>query len=103
MNDDVRIAALFGTLSSPARVMIFRLLLGRASQPVAFGQLAETSGIPASTLKHHLSEMEKGGILVRQRAGRQTLISLQLDTLQSTLTALLAECCAAVPMTEQQI
>lgn len=98
MIDDAHIAALFGALSSPPRVRVFRILLAHARRQLAFGQLVKASGIPASTLTHHLGEMEKGGILVRHREGRQTLIGLRLDRLQSTLTGLLDECCAAAPL-----
>ncbi len=93
MNERI-IASSFSALSHPLRVRIFGYLLARQPQPVAFGVLSRELGIPASTLAHHLREMEAGRVVSRRAAGRRTLFAPDLAHLRGVLNDFLEMCCA---------
>lgn len=95
MKTDSDLATLFAALAHPSRVAILRDLLAHANQGRQFGELSKDLLIPASTLTHHLNEMEKAGILNRETQGRATRLGLNLDALAQALQQLTRLCCAA--------
>ncbi len=88
------IASSFSALSHPLRVRIFGYLLTCQPRPVAFGVLSRELDIPASTLAHHLREMEAGQVVTRRAAGRRTLFAPDLAHLRGVLSDFLEICCA---------
>ncbi len=94
MLNEKTIASSFSALSHPLRVRIFGYLLTCQPRPVAFGVLSRELGVPASTLAHHLREMEAGRVVTRRAAGRRTLFAPDLAHLQRVLSDFLETCCA---------
>ncbi len=95
MNDieQIEMAASFAALSHKSRISLFLELLACANSGCRFGELQKSSKIPASTLSHHLNEMEGGGIIERIPVGRATLIRLRLNHLQNILSKMMSQCC----------
>ena len=91
-------ARCFAALAHPRRVDILKLLLGRMERGTTFGGLAKDTGLPPSTLTHHLKEMELAGVITRTASGRSTMIALDLETLRQILATLSEICC---PVTDQ--
>lgn len=90
-NDIQRYALLFKALSSPHRLAIYRLLTGccppgtecdveAASRCV--GDLGESLNIAASTVSHHLKELNNAGLIQMQRKGKQVMCRVDPETLE---------------------
>lgn len=88
-----QLAQTFSSLSHPKRVGIFNAMLENGRSAVSFGDIQKLTGIPASTLSHHLKEMELGQILIKEPDGTSTKLRLDLDFLQKILGQLLTNCC----------
>lgn len=93
MMESKEIAHIFSALAHPARVDILKCLLAHSPGGLNFGSLGQALGIPNSTLKHHLNEMEAGQIIQRQIGGRSTRITLSLGKLAEVVTLLNDICC----------
>ncbi len=90
---DEQLAQTFSSLSHPKRVSIFNALLKNGRGAVSFGDIQKQTGIPASTLSHHLKEMELGQILIKEPDGTSTKLRLDLEFLQKILSQLMDNCC----------
>lgn len=90
-------ATAFSALSHVSRVNVFRCLLRHHPDGLTAQELAAQTGIPPSTLSHHLREMEQGGVILRTPHGRQTITTLNLSRLMQLIGDLMSVCCAADP------
>lgn len=95
MKDDSQIASLFGAFAHPTRIAVLRCLLKQCRSGMQFGDLSNELGIPPSTLKHHLDEMERAGVMAREAQGRATILMLDLDALAGAAVQLSRLCCTA--------
>ena len=95
MKNDTELANLFGAFAHPSRIAVLRNLLANAPNGANFGRLAKAVSLSPSTLTHHLREMEKAGVLIRQEQGRSTQFHLNLDVLDSAIQQLTSLCCSA--------
>lgn len=93
MISSAKIAVLFSALSHPARVDILKCLLSHAPDGLNLGELGKIVRIPNSTLKHHLNEMQSGGVIEQTRKGRCTQITVSLRRLAEVTTVLSNICC----------
>ena len=91
----IEFANSFAALGHQSRIAIFLKLLTRANSGVHFGELKVACDIPASTLGHHLNELERGGIIERIPEGRTTLFRPRLSHLNKMLTTMMTHCCFA--------
>ena len=87
------IAHTFAALGHPKRMKILELLLATLPNHTTFGEVQKHTEIPASTLTHHLREMENGNIVIRKPDGASTRLTLNLNYLQSILAELMSKCC----------
>jgi DNA-binding transcriptional ArsR family regulator len=95
VKDDSEIASLFAAFAHPTRIAVLRCLLKHCRSGLQFGDLSNELGIPPSTLKHHVDEMERAGVLVREAQGRATILKLDLDALAGVAVQLSRLCCSA--------
>ncbi len=93
-NEHVEFAKSFSALGHKSRVAIFFDLLACAKSGCLFNEIEKLSGIPASTLSHHLGELERGGLIERIPKGRSTLFRPRLQYLEKVLGRMMAQCCA---------
>lgn len=87
------IAKAFAALSHSKRIIILEYLLGNSPLQTTFGELQQATKIPASTLTHHIREMERGGVVVREPQGRTTNLKLDTVHLLGILEYLTERCC----------
>ena len=88
------VAARLGALGNDTRLVIFRLLVRAGHDGLPVGVLQERTGVPRSTLSHHLHKLIAVG-LVRQRRERTSLYCcVEYAVMDETLGFLRAECCA---------
>ncbi len=92
MDQDHAIAAL-GALAQETRLALFRLLVtcGRAGMPA--GMIAETLGVPPSSLSFHLQQLVHAGLLRQRRSSRQLIYSAEYETMNALLAYLTENCC----------
>lgn len=64
-----KLALSFKALSHPRRAMIFRLLAERPEAGKSLDRLLHATGLRYSSLVHHVREMERCGLIRRQRRG----------------------------------
>jgi len=88
-----KVAETFSALGHPKRIYILETLLDGLPHDATFGQIQQSTGIPASTLTHHLREMNNGNITVRKPDGASTRIGLNLSHLQKILAGMMDKCC----------
>ena len=91
-------AAQLAELGHVTRLAIFRLLVRAGRHGIAVGDIQQVLDIPNSTLSHHLSRMNKVGLMEQRREGRTLFCTLQFGEVESLLTFLYAECCLGMPM-----
>ena len=96
MESDRAVSAL-AALAHEGRLDIFRLLVRRAPDEVAAGELAEALGVQATTLSNQLSRLERERLVRSRRAGRSILYSADLDGAGRLLGFLAADCCKGRP------
>ena len=81
-------------LGNEARLGIVQLLLQALPGELAAGDIGRATGIPASTLSHHLDRLRREG-LVRSRRDRQWIwYQANTDTLGDLLNFLYHDCCS---------
>lgn len=104
MKSDSELADLFAAFAHPTRIAVLRALLQHCRTGRQFGDLAGDVGIAPSTLKHHLDDMHRAGVLKRRAIGRSTILTLDLGIVADAAAQLTRLCCAAevdLPQTQK--
>lgn len=83
----------FAAMGSASRLEVLRTLVraGEAGLPV--GSIQERTGIPASTLTHHIKFLTMAGLVSQERQGRTILCRAEYDHLRQLAGFILQECC----------
>lgn len=93
----------FAAVGSEPRLEVLLCLI-RAGQPgLYFADIQERTGVPASTLSHHLRFLTAARLIVQERQGRQTLNTPNFDQLAGLSEFLLSQCCIDQSATENSI
>lgn len=95
MDEHDAVAAL-AALAQPARLRIFRALVGAAPGGLTPGDLSATLDVPASTLSFHLKELMHAGLVTQQRDGRHLICRPDIVRMNALLGYLSAHCCHGV-------
>lgn len=95
--DDLAIQAdRMGALGNEARLSIIKLLLSALPGEMAAGEIGRQTGIPNSTLSHHLDRLRKER-LVRSRKEKQWVwYSVDVETLTDLVDFLYIDCCGGL-------
>jgi DNA-binding transcriptional ArsR family regulator len=96
MNTKNAIAAL-AALAQESRLAIFRLLVQAGPGGLAASKIAETLGIPASSLSFHLKELSHANLIDPRQEGRFIIYAARFDTMNTLLGFLTDNCCGGVP------
>lgn len=92
MKEDAAVAAL-AALAQPARLRVFRSLVGAANEGMTPGALATALDIPASTLSFHLKELVHAGLVQAEREGRNLIYRPSIERMNELLSYLTDHCC----------
>jgi len=87
------ISNIFSALAHPSRIEILMALLKATEIGVPMGKLSDALEIPASTLKHHLVEMEHSGVVQRRHEGRKSVFTVDTAKLNEVIFLLKDICC----------
>jgi len=95
-----RAVAAFAAISHENRLAIFRLLVKRGPAGLAAGSIAARLGVVPSSLTFHLQAMQRAGLLIRQRSGRQLIYSADFAAMNELVGFLTDHCCVESGGTE---
>ena len=84
----------FAAAGSDSRLSVLQLLVRAGTAGLSVGEIQEKSGIPASTLAHHIRTLAEAGLVSQVRSGRTTLNQAHFANLRALADYLLEECCA---------
>jgi len=88
---------IFETLTSEARLSIFRLLVKHAPDGLVAGELARMLAIPKTNLSFHLKTLVHSRLASREREGRNNRYRANIPLMLETIAYLTAECCFGKP------
>ncbi len=83
----------FAACGSEPRLTVLRLLVRAGAEGLTVGEVQERSGLPASTLAHHLGFLAAGGLVEQERRGRTVINCAAYGRLEALAAFLLEECC----------
>ena len=95
--DIERAAQGFSACGSEARLAVLRILVRAGDDGLSVGRLQRRSGLPASTLAHHLRFLTAGGLVEQKRRGRTVINRADYRNIEALAEFLLGECCADAP------
>lgn len=84
---------MFTAIGTGPRLRIMRLLLSAHPSGMVVGEIQSETGIPSSTLSHHLDKLRTQGLIAVRREGTFLWYSVRIETLRELLSFLYAECC----------
>jgi DNA-binding transcriptional ArsR family regulator len=61
---------------------------------LAVGELQQRTGVPRSTLSHHLHKLIAVGLVEQERQATTLICRAQFEVMEQTLGFLLKECCS---------
>lgn len=86
-----------GALAQSTRLEIFRLLVRVGPNGLSAGEIADRLGVTASTLSHHLSTLDRAGLLRSWRVQRQIFYATDFEGTRRLLAFLMEDCCQGRP------
>lgn len=84
----------FAAMGSEARLEVLRALVRAGGEGLTIGQVRERTGIPPSTLAHHLKFLEGAELVTQEKDGRSVINRAAYQTLEKLAAYILTECCA---------
>ncbi|MGI9407529.1 MAG: ArsR/SmtB family transcription factor [Hyphomicrobiaceae bacterium] len=84
----------FAAIGSEARLQVLLALVRVGDDGLPVGEIQERTGMPASTLAHHLRFLASAGLIEQERTGRSVINRAAFDHLEKLAGYILSECCA---------
>src|SRR5947199_10826444 len=91
--DQQRAIAALGALAQETRLALFRLLVACGPDGMSAGAIAETLGVPPSSLSFHLQQLAHAGLITQRRLSRQLIYSAEYGAMNELLAYLTENCC----------
>lgn len=93
MNPPAAVEAL-GALAQEHRLALFRLLVQAGEEGMPAGAIAESLGVPNSSLSFHLAHLTRAGLIQQRRQGRSLIYTADYAAMNALIGYLLENCCA---------
>lgn len=84
----------FAAMGSEQRLKVLQTLVRAGAPGLTVGEIQDRTGIPPSTLAHHLRFLAAGGLVQQEKVGRSTVNRADFDALENLAQVILKECCA---------
>ena len=84
-------------MGSESRLEVLRTLVKAGEDGLSVGDIQQRTGIPASTLAHHLKFLASAHLIEQEKQGRTIINRANFDHLKLLAAYILEECCADVP------
>jgi len=92
--DSVSVVAALGALAQEHRLAVFRLLVQAGDEGMPAGAIAETLGVPNSSLSFHLAQLNRAGLIKQERQSRSLIYTADYAAMNALLGYLTENCCA---------
>jgi len=96
--DLVTAAQGFSAMGSESRLEVLQTLVRAGDKGLLVGDIQQRTGIPGSTLAHHLKFLTSADLIVQNKQGRTIINQANYQHLQALAAFILEECC-----TDQEI
>ena len=83
----------FAAVGSAPRLQVLTVLVRAGNAGLSTGDIQQKTGIPASTLTHHLKYLAEGGVITQTKQGRVMQNTANYAQLRELAAFLLNECC----------
>lgn len=80
-------------LGAPVRLEIYRLLVRAGETGMTIGRIQRRTGIPRSTLSHHLHQLIGSGLVSTEKNGTSLICRADYTVMDNLLGYLSNECC----------
>lgn len=91
---DAKAAPMLAALGSEVRLGLFRHLMRAGSDGISVTGLQRITGMPPSTLGHHVTALVSTGLVSQARQGRELICRAEYADIRLLSAFLLSECCA---------
>lgn len=91
--DIVTAAQGFSAMGSESRLTVLQALVKAGERGLLVGDIQQRTGIPASTLAHHLKFLTSADLIVQDKQGRTIVNKANFGHLQDLAAFILEECC----------
>lgn len=88
-----------GALAQEHRLALFRLLVQAGDNGMAAGAIAETLGVPNSSLSFHLAQLRNAGLILQERQHRSLIYRANYPAMNSLVGYLMENCCGGADCT----
>lgn len=92
LHEDAAAAGL-SALGSPVRLRLFRLLVRAGRDGAIMSDLVRLSGMPFSTLSHHVTALVRAGLIQQTRRGREVVCTAAYERVTALAAYLTESCC----------
>ncbi len=83
-----------GALAQESRLDVFKLLVRKAPEGMAAGELSDHFKSPPATMSFHLKELSSAGLITSRRESRSIIYSANYAHMRKLIDFLLENCCA---------
>lgn len=83
-------------LAQEHRLAAFRALVQAGSDGLAAGALADTLGVPNSSLSFHLAQLTNAGLITQRREGRSLIYTADYAAMNGLMGYLTENCCGGM-------
>lgn len=83
----------FSAIGSESRLQVLQALVKAGDGGLSVGDIQERTGIPASTLAHHLKFLGSANLIKQSKQGRTITSFANYGHLESLAAFILEECC----------
>lgn len=90
-----QVVGALNALAHEHRLAIYRLLVQQGLAGLSAGHIAQRIGLLPSSLTFHLQNLQRAGLIIRQRLSRQLIYSADFDVMNELVGYLTENCCAA--------
>jgi ArsR family transcriptional regulator len=94
-------ARALAALGHEARLDVYRLLVRAGDEGMIVGDIAAHTGLPLSTLAHHLRTLVAADLVVQERRGREVVSRADYAAMNAALSFLTDECCKGVVLARE--
>ncbi|MEO1252718.1 MAG: metalloregulator ArsR/SmtB family transcription factor [Pseudomonadota bacterium] len=92
MNDETA-AKVFASLGNAHRVGVLRLLVRAGADGLNVTALRQRTGLPPSTMAHHLRMLADAGLIEQERQGRDLISRAAYKAIRQLNDFLMKDCC----------
>ncbi len=83
----------FSAMGSESRLEVLQTLVRAGDKGLLVGDIQQRTGIPGSTLAHHLKFLTSADLIMQNRQGRTIVNQANYRHLQALAAFILEECC----------